>query len=56
MKLDFKEFGKNVGLPMAGLGLMVASSIVNSKNSEAKMTKTIEQKVSEALSKKAKES
>ena len=56
MKLDFKEFGKNVGLPMAGLVLMVASYIVNGKNSEAKMTSTIENKVAEALAKKTKES
>lgn len=56
MKLDFKEFGRDIGLPMAGLVLMVASYIVNGKNSDRKMASTIEQKVAEALAKKAKES
>ena len=56
MKLDFKEFGKNVGLPMAGLVLMVVSYIVNGKNSEVKLNDVVEKKIAEALAKKTKES
>jgi hypothetical protein len=50
---------KNIGkilLPIAGIALTIASSIVNTKNQEAQMEKTIAKKVAEALENKAKES
>ena len=50
---------KNIGkilLPIAGIALTIASSIVNTKNQEAQMEKTIAKKVAEALENQAKES
>ena len=50
---------KNIGkilLPIAGIALTIASSIVNAKQQEAQMDKTIAKKVAEALEGQAKES
>lgn len=53
MKLN--NIGK-VLLPVAGIVLTVASSIVNAKNNEAKMEQTVAKKVAEALESQTKES
>ena len=53
--MDFKKVGK-VLLPVAGLVLTIASSIVNNKQQEAQMEKTIAKKVAEALENQTKES
>lgn len=53
--MELKKLG-NILLPVAGIVLTVASSIVNSKQQEAQMEKTIAKKVAEALENQAKES
>lgn len=54
MKLDIKEIGKGA-MPVLGLVLMVASTVVNNKNSDSKMAKLIDKKVSEAIANKTNE-
>ena len=53
--MELKNVGK-VLLPVAGIVLTIASSIVNSKQQEAQMEKTITKKVAEALADQTKES
>ena len=53
--MELKNIGK-VLLPVAGIALTIASSIVNGKNQEAQMEKTIAKKVAEALENQTKES
>ena len=51
--MNFKNFGKII-LPVAGVVLTIASSIVNTKTQDAKMDATIGKKVAEALADQAK--
>ena len=53
--MELKGFGK-ILLPVVGIALTVASSIVSSKQQEAQIDRTIAKKVAEALENQTKES
>ena len=54
--MNFKDWVSKNGLPLLGLTLAAASTLINNKNSEKTMEETITKKVNEALSNKMKES
>lgn len=50
------EFVKKFALPTLGVALTLASTLVNNKNQDAKMEKTIADEVAKALADQTKES